>query len=148
VTKRGFGSDLRKGIGLTVGPTGQRVKASSARGRGGVWRASVVEREVGRGRLGPGRAGSFFFLFIFYLLISDLTSFLNLKIENLNSILCWGFHTVIEHIKGNTNMKEHIYSCIFFFAYSFPFLFYSLFLISLSHWNTKFEFKSCYELHL
>jgi hypothetical protein len=111
------------------------------------WLVAGRDGMVGRGRLGPGRAGSFSF-FIFYLLISDLNSFLNLKIENLNSMLCWGFHTVIEHIKRNTNMKEYIYSCIFFFAYSFPFLFYSLFLISLSHWNTKFEFKSCYELHL
>jgi hypothetical protein len=89
----------------------------------------------------------FILFFIFYLWISDLNSFLNLKIKNFNSISCWGFHTVIEHIKS-TNMKEYIYSCIFFFAYSFPFLFHSLFLISLSHLNFKFEFESCYELHL
>jgi hypothetical protein len=57
---------------------------------------------------GPSALVHSLFLFIFYLWISDLNSFLNLKIKNLNSILCWGFHTIIEHIKS-TNMKEYIY---------------------------------------
>ena len=80
---------------------------------------------------------SLFLFFIFYLLISDLNSFLNLKIENLNSILCWGFHTVIEHIKRNTNMKEYIQSCIFFLC-----IFFSLsILFSFSYFSFSLEYQ-------
>jgi hypothetical protein len=76
------------------------------------------------------------FLFIFYLWISDLNSFLNFKIENLNSILCWGFHTVIEHI------KKYWHEGIYLFMYIFLCIFFSLsILFYFSYFSFSFEFQ-------
>jgi hypothetical protein len=100
---------------LTPGPSRQREENGSRRGPHTGDCARVDNWPSGPAQSAPWRVGprgngpkqgdlaqlvhslSFF---IFYLWISDLNSFLNLKIENLNSILCWGFHTVIEHIKN------------------------------------------------
>jgi hypothetical protein len=73
---------------------------------------------------------------LFYLLffwISDLNFFLNFKIQYLSLSLCWGFHIVIKCIKS-INMKEYIYSCIFF---SFSSLFFSYSLIQIQIFKLK-----------